>query len=90
MDINSDGLTDCVDTSLGCYCLNTGENSFVEGKIGGQVTFRDFNNDGLPDYHWRNSSGYTDQNDTIYENTGDWRTFVAHPIDNIGFFPSDN
>lgn len=66
-------------------------------KIGFYVTsyyweypIYDFNNDGLPDYYWRNSSGYTDQNDTIYENTGDWRTFVAHPIDNIGFFPSDN
>lgn len=49
IDINSDGLTDFVDTSLGCYFLNTGENSFVEGKFGGQVTFRDFNNDGLTD-----------------------------------------
>lgn len=43
----------------------------------------DFNNDGLPDCHWRNSSGYYNQNDTIYENTGDWNTFVAHPVENI-------
>lgn len=43
----------------------------------------DFNNDGLPDYHWRNTSGYYNQNDTIYENTGDWKTFVPHPIENI-------
>lgn len=50
----------------------------------------DFNNDGLPDYHWRNSSGYSGQNDTIYENTGDWRTFVAHPIDCIAYSGTSN
>lgn len=50
----------------------------------------DFNNDGLPDYHWRNSSGYSSQNDTIYENTGDWRTFVAHPIDCIAYSGTSN
>lgn len=50
----------------------------------------DFNNDGLPDYHWRNSSGYPGQNDSIYENTGDWRTFVAHPIDCIAYSGTSN
>lgn len=49
VDINGDGLIDFVDTSIGCYFLNTGENSFVEGKFGGQAAFRDFNNDGLMD-----------------------------------------
>ena len=50
----------------------------------------DFNNDGLPDYHWRNSSGHSGQSDTIYENTGDWRTFVAHPIDCITYSGTSN
>ena len=49
IDINGDGLTDFVDTSIGCYFLNTGKNSFVEGKFGGRAAFRDFNNDGLID-----------------------------------------
>ena len=59
IDINGDGLTDFVDASLGCYFLNTGENSFVEGKFGGQAAFRDFNNDGLLDMLVYNSENKT-------------------------------
>ena len=36
----------------------------------------DFNNDGQPDYYIRENG-----NDTIYENTGDWNTFIAHPVE---------
>lgn len=41
----------------------------------------DFNNDGLPDYYIRNNDYDTIYEDTIYENTGDWNTFIAHPIE---------
>lgn len=60
------------------------------GSVSWEYPIYDFNNDGLPDYYWRNSSGYYYQNDTIYENTGDWRTFVAHPIDCIAYSGTSN
>lgn len=49
-DINGDGLPDFINASSGDYYLNVGNSSYVQDRFGGQVLFRDFNNDGTPDY----------------------------------------
>ncbi len=96
-DYNRDGLVDFignVNSYKNNLMLNQGNRRFAVSDAVGDVFFPysddgedwehpvyDFNNDGRPDYHVRNL-GY-DACDSIYENTGDWRTFAAHPVANI-------
>lgn len=50
IDPNSDGYTDFVDAASGLFYQNLGDGRYVLNELGGQLTFRDFNNDGMTDY----------------------------------------
>ena len=50
IDLNGDGYTDLVDAASGQYYQNLGDGRYVNNEMGGQLTFRDFNDDGVADY----------------------------------------
>ena len=50
IDFNSDGYVDFIDVASGLCYQNLGDGRYVLNKVGGQLTFRDFNQDGIVDY----------------------------------------
>lgn len=50
IDLNGDGYMDHVDLASGKLYQNLGDGRYVVNEIGGQLTFRDFNRDGVMDY----------------------------------------
>lgn len=55
VDFNSDGYTDFVDVASGLCYQNLGDGRYVLNEVGGRLTFRDFNRDGIVDYVLFNS-----------------------------------
>lgn len=50
LDINMDGLPDLLNMSNGNALLSLGHNRYYFGTFGGQVTAKDLNGDGIPDF----------------------------------------
>lgn len=75
IDLNGDGYTDLVDAASGQFYQNLGDGRYVNNEMGGQLTFRDFNDDGVADYVLFDSE---DKNISVFlsQTDGSWKERV--------------